>query len=52
MATFPLVHGMGHGGWCWQKVTPTLRAAGSEVCALTVTGVGDRSHISSNAGRT
>ena len=45
MATFVLVHGTGHGGWCWQKVAPTLRAAGSEVYAQTLTGVGDRSHL-------
>ena len=45
MATFVLVHGTGHGGWCWQKVVPILRAAGSEVYAQTLTGVSDRSHL-------
>ena len=45
MATFILVHGTGHGGWCWQKVVPILQAAGSNVYAPTLTGVGDRSHI-------
>jgi pimeloyl-ACP methyl ester carboxylesterase len=45
MATFVLVHGTGHGGWCWQKVAPILRDAGSEVYAQTLTGVGDRSHL-------
>jgi len=29
MATFVLVHGAWHGGWCWQKVIPFLEAAGS-----------------------
>jgi hypothetical protein len=24
MATFVLVHGAWHGGWCWQKVIPFL----------------------------
>ena len=45
MPTFVLVHGTGHGGWCWQKVAPLLRAAGSEVYAPTLTGLGDRSHL-------
>lgn len=45
MAVFVLVHGTGHGGWCWQKVAPILRAAGSDVYAPTLTGVGDRSHV-------
>jgi hypothetical protein len=31
MATFVLVHGAGHGGWCWRKVAPLLRAAGQVV---------------------
>jgi pimeloyl-ACP methyl ester carboxylesterase len=45
MATFVLVHGTGHGGWCWQKVAPLLRARGSDVYTPTLTGVGDRSHL-------
>lgn len=45
MADFVLVHGTGHGGWCWQKVAPILRAAGSNVFAQTLTGVGDRAHL-------
>jgi pimeloyl-ACP methyl ester carboxylesterase len=45
MAVFVLVHGTGHGGWCWQKVVPLLRAAGSDAYAQTLTGVGDRSHL-------
>lgn len=28
MATFVLVHGSFHGGWCWRKVAPALREAG------------------------
>ena len=26
MATFVLVHGAWHGGWCWARVAPRLRA--------------------------
>jgi pimeloyl-ACP methyl ester carboxylesterase len=44
-ATFVLVHGAWFGGWCWKKVTPLLRAAGHEVFAPTLTGLGERSHF-------
>jgi pimeloyl-ACP methyl ester carboxylesterase len=43
--TFVLVHGGWHGGWCWKKVTPLLRAAGHHVCTPTLTGLGERSHL-------
>lgn len=43
--TFVLVHGAYHGGWCWKKVTPLLRAAGHDVFAPTLTGLGERSHL-------
>jgi pimeloyl-ACP methyl ester carboxylesterase len=42
MATFVLVHGGWHGGWCWQKVIPFLAAAGHEVYAPTLTGLAER----------
>jgi pimeloyl-ACP methyl ester carboxylesterase len=45
MATYALVHGAWHGGWCWKKVTPLLRAAGHEVFAPTLTGLGERAHL-------
>jgi len=45
MAIFVLVHGTGCGGWIWQRTTPLLRAAGHEVYAPTLSGVGDRSHL-------
>jgi len=45
MATFVLVHGGGHGGWCYQRVSRLLRGAGHEVHAPTMTGVGERSHL-------
>ncbi|MEX5635170.1 alpha/beta fold hydrolase [Parafrankia sp. FMc2] len=47
MATYVLVHGGGHGGWCYQPVARLLRAAGHEVHAPTLTGVGERSHLAS-----
>lgn len=40
-----LVHGAWHGGWCWKKVTPLLQAAGHEVLARTLTGLGERAHL-------
>ena len=45
MATYVLVHGGGHGGWCYQRVARLLRSAGHEVYAPTMTGLGDRSHL-------
>ncbi len=45
MATYVLVHGGGHGGWCYQRVSPMLRTAGHDVYAPTMTGVGERSHL-------
>ncbi len=48
MATFVLVHGGGHGGWCYQKVARLLRAAGHEVYSPTLTGLGERSHLVSS----
>jgi pimeloyl-ACP methyl ester carboxylesterase len=51
MATFVLVHGAWHGGWCWQKVTPFLEAAGHEVYAPTLTGMAERgSELSPDVG--
>src|SRR3954471_5708155 len=43
--TFLLVHGAWHGGWCWRKLTPLLRAAGHQVLTPTLTGLGDRAHL-------
>ncbi len=45
MATFVLVHGGGHGGWCFNRVAPLLRAAGHEVYTPTLTGLGERVHL-------
>jgi pimeloyl-ACP methyl ester carboxylesterase len=45
MATFVLVHGGGHGGWCWDRLAPLLAAEGHEVHTPTLTGLGERSHF-------
>ena len=45
MTTFVLVHGAWHGGWCWDRVAPLLRAAGHEVHAPTLTGLSERGHL-------
>jgi len=43
--TFVLVHGGGHGGWCWQPTARLLRAQGHDVHTPTLTGFGERSHL-------
>jgi pimeloyl-ACP methyl ester carboxylesterase len=45
MATFVLVHGGAHGGWCYNRVSPLLRAAGHDVHSPTLTGLGERKHL-------
>jgi pimeloyl-ACP methyl ester carboxylesterase len=45
VATYVLVHGGGHGGWCWRPLAMLLRAEGHEVYAPTLTGVADRRHL-------
>jgi pimeloyl-ACP methyl ester carboxylesterase len=45
MATYVLVHGGGHGGWCYQRVARLLRSAGHEVLAPSLTGLAERSHL-------
>ena len=45
MATYVLVHGGAHGGWCYQRVARILRAAGHDVYTPTMTGVGERAHL-------
>jgi pimeloyl-ACP methyl ester carboxylesterase len=45
MATYLLVHGAWHGGWCWQRVADRLRAAGHIVFTPTLTGLGERAHL-------
>jgi pimeloyl-ACP methyl ester carboxylesterase len=42
MATFVLVHGAMHGGWCWRDVRHLLGQRGHVVHCPTLTGQGDR----------
>ncbi|MFI7318486.1 alpha/beta fold hydrolase [Streptomyces venezuelae] len=44
-ASFVLVSGGYTGGWLWRDVAAGLRAAGAEVHAATLTGLGDRRHL-------
>jgi pimeloyl-ACP methyl ester carboxylesterase len=48
MATFVLVHGAWHGGWCWRRVVDALQAQGHRAFAPTLTGVGERVHLMSS----
>jgi pimeloyl-ACP methyl ester carboxylesterase len=45
VATYVLVHGGGHGGWCYQPVARLLRSQGHEVYAPSLTGLGERAHL-------
>lgn len=45
MACFVLVHGGGHGGWCYKKVARLLRIAGHDVYTPTLTGLGERQRL-------
>jgi pimeloyl-ACP methyl ester carboxylesterase len=45
MATFVLVHGGAHGGWCFQPLARVLRDSGHEVYTPTLTGLGERAHL-------
>ncbi len=42
MTHFVLVHGAWHGGWCWERVARELHAAGHQVSAPTLSGLGWR----------
>jgi pimeloyl-ACP methyl ester carboxylesterase len=51
MTAFVLVHGAWHGGWAWDRVSPSLREAGATVIAPTLTGLGgDSSGLSPDVG--
>src|SRR5262249_54256327 len=41
MATFLLIHGASHGGWCWEKVVPLLEERGHRALAPDLPGSGD-----------
>jgi len=40
MASFVLVHGGCHGGWCWEQVVPLLEAQGHHVLTPDLPGAG------------
>ena len=44
--TFVFVHGMTGGGWDWQKVDDLLSADGHRVYRPTLTGLGEKMHLS------
>ena len=45
MATYVLVHGGGHGGWCYQSLARIMRSQGQEGYTPTLTGLGEREHL-------
>jgi len=45
--TYVLVHGAWRGSWIWKRVRRLLQARGHDVFTPTLTGVADRSHLSS-----
>jgi pimeloyl-ACP methyl ester carboxylesterase len=45
VATYVLVHGGGHGGWCYQRVARLLQAEGHLVYTPTLSGLGERSGL-------
>jgi pimeloyl-ACP methyl ester carboxylesterase len=48
-ATFVLVHGAWHGGWCYARTAALLRARGHQVYTPTLSGLADRAHLFSGA---
>lgn len=45
MATYVLVGGAWLGGWCWRPVANRLRELGHDVYPVTLTGLGERAHL-------
>lgn len=45
MTTFVLVPGFWIGGWAWDEVAASLRAAGHRVHPVTLTGVAEKAHL-------
>ena len=48
MAVFVLVHGAFHGGWCYARVAALLRQQGHDVFTPTLTGLGERAHLTAS----
>lgn len=49
LATFVLVHGGFHGGWCYAPVAAALRSLGHVVHTPTLSGLGERAHLAGQA---
>jgi pimeloyl-ACP methyl ester carboxylesterase len=49
MHTFILVHGAWHGGDVWQPLVKELQTVGKQASAVTLTGLGERKHLLSDA---
>ncbi len=49
MTDIVLIHGAYHGGWCWRPIAEPLRREGHRVFTPSLTGLGDRSHLLSEA---
>jgi pimeloyl-ACP methyl ester carboxylesterase len=47
MTVFVLVPGAWLGGWAWKKVVPLLNRKGHDVYPVTLTGVGEKVHLTS-----
>jgi pimeloyl-ACP methyl ester carboxylesterase len=45
MTTYVLVPGAWLGGWAWQSVASRLRTRGHDVYPVTLTGLGERAHL-------
>ncbi|KAB8181544.1 alpha/beta fold hydrolase [Nonomuraea phyllanthi] len=45
MATFILIPGMCHGGWCFDELAEQLRDHGHRTFPLTLTGLSERAHL-------
>jgi pimeloyl-ACP methyl ester carboxylesterase len=48
-ATFVLVHGSWHGGWCWKKLLPFMETGAAQVLTPTLTGLGERKHLATRS---
>ena len=45
MAVFVVAHGAWSAGWAWRKMHPLMRASGHELWTPTMTGIGERGHL-------